>query len=1050
MQLEFYSLRGVIILFKGAREHINKIRLKKYWIDENGYLKKGRNPLSSDLMDSIKHLSDGLYSSNVHFIFELIQNAEDNTYPHNTKPSLSFHLVQKDPTETKGSDGALIIHNNELGFSPENIEAICAIGKSTKKKNQGYIGEKGIGFKSVFKVTSKPHIISNGYSICFPEEEEITGLGYIVPQWVEKLPDKLINNSHTTIILPLNKIEINYSDVEKMLHDIQPEIILFLTKIKEIRIQTNKVSMMRIWKDDSLLPLVKIYVEKKRLVNSYLDSFEFLFFSKSFNRPPEIIQEKRENIREREVSIAFPINNNQRGIGKIFAYLPVRSDSGLPFLINGDFILPSSREDIRDVPWNRWLMTCASELVKTSLPELKERNLLKVNFLEALISRLNNISEDKDSIFYPIFVAVRDVLLNTELLPTDDKTFVSARNAKLARGEWLRKLLREEQLKQLFKTNAPLKWISSDVTESSILWKFFRNELKIDVIYPDTFARKVDIHFFEKQSDKWFIEFYRQLIEQRNLWKKRFTNSIWNGDVPLREKPIIRTQNGQHVKPFSDDGLPNVYLPIEINGDISLPVVKTKIADDKSARIFLKELGIPELDIVEEVIKYVIPKYSSTSKPPSLKDHLSDIDKIQHAYKTDSQDKKNRLYKALEKSAFILAEINGSNEITYRKPSEVYFFNEKLKIYFEGNISVGFVSSNYSDSLFNLFRDLGVRNKVKVIKKNSDPRGFVIIRDYYADHKRGLNGFDPDIQIEGLEHALKSPSLEKSAYIWNTIAIPNSDCIRGIVEKSTNQNYLNSEKKEVISEFGRLLMENSWLPDVNGVFKKPSQLYIDELPELFKSDKKLENLLGFKKNMVAELAEKVGIHAEDINFIKLHPEEFIQWKKSVSMRNEKPVFPTDAAHNLERRKEQIFKQIKNASIKEYEKTERSVRTSRGSIDPNIWLRNKYTNKNDEMICQICKNVMPFKKRDGEYYFEAVEALSRDFFKKEHEAQFLALCPLCAAMYKEFVKNDENTMNDLYYSIKNNDKPEIELRLGNLKTSIKFVEVHFSDLKVILG
>jgi HSP90 family molecular chaperone len=129
-------------LFKGAREHINKIRLKKYWIDENGYLKKGRNPLSSDLMDSIKHLSDGLYSSNVHFIFELIQNAEDNTYPHNTKPSLSFHLVQKDPTETKGSDGALIIHNNELGFSPENIEAICAIGKSTKKKNQGYIGEK--------------------------------------------------------------------------------------------------------------------------------------------------------------------------------------------------------------------------------------------------------------------------------------------------------------------------------------------------------------------------------------------------------------------------------------------------------------------------------------------------------------------------------------------------------------------------------------------------------------------------------------------------------------------------------------------------------------------------------------------------------------------------------------------------------------------------------------------------------------------------------------------------------------------------------------------
>ena len=36
----------------------------------------------------------------------------------------------------------------------------------------------------------------------------------------------------------------------------------------------------------------------------------------------------------------------------------------------------------------------------------------------------------------------------------------------------------------------------------------------------------------------------------------------------------------------------------------------------------------------------------------------------------------------------------------------------------------------------------------------------------------------------------------------------------------------------------------------------------------------------------------------------------------------------------------------------------------------------------------------------------------DHFAKEHEAQFLALCPLCAAMYKEFVKLDENAMETL--------------------------------------
>lgn len=51
-------------------------------------------------------------------------------------------------------DGAVMVSNNEIGFSAQNIEALCSVGASTKAnmKKQGYIGEKGIGFKSVFLV----------------------------------------------------------------------------------------------------------------------------------------------------------------------------------------------------------------------------------------------------------------------------------------------------------------------------------------------------------------------------------------------------------------------------------------------------------------------------------------------------------------------------------------------------------------------------------------------------------------------------------------------------------------------------------------------------------------------------------------------------------------------------------------------------------------------------------------------------------------------------------------------------------------------------------
>ncbi len=116
----------------------------------------------------------------------------------------------------------------------------------------------------------------------------------------------------------------------------------------------------------------------------------------------------------------------------------------------------------------------------------------------------------------------------------------------------------------------------------------------------------------------------------------------------------------------------------------------------------------------------------------------------------------------------------------------------------------------------------------------------------------------------------------------------------------------------------------------------------------------------------------------------------------------------------------------------------------------LWLREQYTNDDGQMVCQICKKEMPFIKRDGEYYFEAVEAFSKDYFNRDHEAQFLALCPLCAAMYREFVKLDERLMEELRDALRISDEPEVSLILGELETSIRFVGSHFIDIKTILG
>ncbi|KAH0640649.1 hypothetical protein KY285_037235 [Solanum tuberosum] len=112
-------------------------------------------------------LSQELYSL---FILDLVQNADDNIYFENVEPTLTFILQDK----------GMIVLNNERGFSADNIRALCDVGNLTKKGcNAGYTGKKGIGFKSVFRVTDAPEIHSNGFHIKFDMSNG--QIGFVLP-----------------------------------------------------------------------------------------------------------------------------------------------------------------------------------------------------------------------------------------------------------------------------------------------------------------------------------------------------------------------------------------------------------------------------------------------------------------------------------------------------------------------------------------------------------------------------------------------------------------------------------------------------------------------------------------------------------------------------------------------------------------------------------------------------------------------------------------------------------------------------------------------------
>lgn len=236
-----------------------------------------------------------------------------------------------------------------------------------------------------------------------------------------------------------------------------------------------------------------------------------------------------------------------------------------------------------------------------------------------------------------------------------------------------------------------------------------------------------------------------------------------------------------------------------------------------------------------------------------------------------------------------------------------------------------------------------------------------------------------------------------------------------------------------------MLIDTDWLPDLHGDFVRPSKLSLDDLPELFIRDEKLADQLGMKKDVVAKLAEQAGVQAEDLDLLMKHPGEFKEWKASIAAKE----FPNKESADIERRKKKITEKYQKAPKKKYVKVPQPT----NMIDAKTWLNETYKNNAEELICQICKKEMPFKKKDRTYYFEAVEILKD--FDREMEELHIALCPLCAAMYNEFVKRDEDAMVSLKIALINSEEPEVSLRFGDLKTSIRFVKSHFHDIRTII-
>ncbi|KAF2178653.1 hypothetical protein K469DRAFT_754481 [Zopfia rhizophila CBS 207.26] len=124
----------------------------------------------------------------------------------------------------------LRIDYNEVGFTRRDVEAICRVGRSTKSRSESQIGEKGIGFKSVFKIADVVSIFSGYYSFKFDRTE--TDLGMIIPGWGESPVEPF---SGFTSILPQIRDEYDQEELRQAMKSMDTRHLMFLKRPKKIR-----------------------------------------------------------------------------------------------------------------------------------------------------------------------------------------------------------------------------------------------------------------------------------------------------------------------------------------------------------------------------------------------------------------------------------------------------------------------------------------------------------------------------------------------------------------------------------------------------------------------------------------------------------------------------------------------------------------------------------------------------------------------------------------------------------------------------------------------
>lgn len=831
--------------------------------------------LEKPSMRGVKSSVVDKYSDQAHFVYELLQNADD------TKATYArFKLYH---------DRLIFTHNGTRRFSVSDpktedidrengclgdVNAILSIGNSTKT-NQNSIGKFGVGFKAVFQYTSTPYIYDP--NIKFKIER------FFVPVLLE-IDHAERSPQETLFEFPFNH-EINNADIafeaisERLSHLVNP--ILFLPNLQEISFEF----------DDT-----KGYYRKEIVESFTSDDTKSELISLTQTIEEKTTERKlwlfsRDDKESGKYAVGFYLDEKGNLIPVdeyAYCFFPTKASTGLHFIIHAPFLLTDSREGIKQGnEHNKRMIDLLSSLAADSLVYLRDISIQKKNHLlnDNILDIVPTESFNKTSIwgriieeseFEPFYERILEAFQTKEIIPTKT-SYTTALKAywsetgdisNVFNDKILRELIQKPDISWIFitalrdKYSEYIELIIEDLNDEE-------NDEYIDhILDEDKIKNLINPSFIENCDIKWLNRFYKW-INKRELRES------------FKTKPIFWDKTGHAVSAYDMEGRLILFLPTGEDSDYV--TISDKLLENKDIATFIESFGITKPSLKNDIYNKILPSLK-VSKAIDVRTPFKKI--FDYYIHGCPEVEKDDFISELKKYQFIRYTSLNSSSVYRGYPNLMYFPTEKLKEYFSVKSTTKFVDwdgylklvgKENEKFLRSFLIELGVSTEIQVhCEELSQTEASKMKIQWRCPSSANIDSQEWKQNVldgckENIESIILNNSFERSVYMWNImlkIIEKHPDLSKELKGKHDYKNYT-WYRETFDSTDATMLRTEKWLCTKEGQFVSPSETFASALADEYDiSSAKAKQLIDFLK-MPYDNPELSNLTSEQKKAVKL-------------------------------------------------------------------------------------------------------------------------------------------------------------------------------------